>query len=86
MTSNLSLPSFKIIQGGMGVYISTPFLANPVSQNDALGTVSGVAPERVMARILQRGDPGGHYRRALAHFPFPEVSKQVLDTLPKVST
>ncbi len=70
----------EIIQGGMGVYISTPFLANAVSLNGALGTVSGVAPERVLARLLGKGDPGGHYRRALAHFPFPDVAQQVIDT------
>ena len=33
----------EIIQGGMGVYISTPFLANAVSRNGALGTVSEIA-------------------------------------------
>lgn len=63
----------------MGVYISTPFFVNTVSRNGILGTISGVAPERIMARILQRGDAGGHYRRALSHFPFPEVARQVLD-------
>jgi NAD(P)H-dependent flavin oxidoreductase YrpB (nitropropane dioxygenase family) len=68
-----------IIQGGMGVYISTPFLANAVSHNGALGTVSGVAPDRVMSIILGKGDIGGHYRRALSHFPFSKIAKQVLD-------
>jgi len=63
-----------IIQGGMGVYISNPLLANTVSSNGALGTVSGV-----LARILGKGDVGGHYRRALSHFPFPHISKQVID-------
>ena len=32
-----------------------------------------------MARRLQLGDPGGHIRRALARFPHPEVSEQILD-------
>ena len=72
-------PDRKIIQGGMGVYISTPFLAKTVSMNGGLGTVSGVALERLLAKILQSGDVGGHYRRALSHFPFPNVSKMVLD-------
>ncbi|MEK7641634.1 MAG: nitronate monooxygenase [Patescibacteria group bacterium] len=67
-----------VIQGGMGVYISTPFLANTVSRLGALGTVSGTAPERVLVRILQAGDQGGHYRRALAQFPFPEIAELVL--------
>src|ERR1700690_2571991 len=69
----------EIIQGGMGVYVSSPFLANCVSRQGGLGTVSGVAPERVLARILSRGDVGGHYRRALSHFPFPKVARQVLE-------
>jgi len=68
----------EIIQGGMGVYISSPFLANTVSRNGALGTVSGVTPERILAYILGKGDVGGHYRRALSHFPFPLISQQVL--------
>jgi NAD(P)H-dependent flavin oxidoreductase YrpB (nitropropane dioxygenase family) len=68
----------KIRQGGMGVYISGPRLAKTVSMLDQAGTVSGVVPERVMARILQRGDPGGDFRRALSHFPFPRPAEKVL--------
>ena len=67
-----------IIQGGMGIYISTPFLANLCSRAGALGTVSGTASERILAHLLQLGDVGGHYRRALAHFPFPEVAERIL--------
>ncbi len=63
----------------MGVYISTPFLANSVSRKGAQGTVSGVAAERIMVRILGKGDLDGHYRRALSHFPFPKVAEQVLE-------
>lgn len=69
----------KIIQGGMGVYISTPFLANAVSQHGGLGTVSGVAADKILARLLQAGDLRGHFRRALSHFSFPEVAREVLD-------
>lgn len=70
-----------IIQGGMGVYISTPFLARLSSLHEkVLGTVSCVAAERIMARILQNGDIGGHFRRALSHFPFPEVAERILKT------
>lgn len=78
MQTTISSPDRRIIQGGMGVYISTPFLARSVSISGGLGTVSLVAPERILARILQAGDVGGHYRRALAHFPFPEFSGMVL--------
>jgi NAD(P)H-dependent flavin oxidoreductase YrpB (nitropropane dioxygenase family) len=75
---NIRLP--QIIQGGMGVYISTPFLANACSRAGALGTVSCVAAERLLARALQAGDPGGNYRRALAHFPFPEIADRIIKT------
>lgn len=80
MTPNVVPAPPEIIQGGMGVYISNPFLANAVSRNGSLGTVSGVAAERILVRILGTGDIGGHYRRALSHFPFPKVAQQVLET------
>lgn len=72
---NTQLP--MIIQGGMGVNISSPFLAQTVSKVGQQGTVSGVALERVLARFLQKGDPGGHFRKALATFPFPDVASRV---------
>ncbi|MGD1008107.1 MAG: nitronate monooxygenase [Ignavibacteriaceae bacterium] len=64
----------------MGVYISTPFLANACSRAGALGTVSCVTAERILARVLQSGDPHGHYRRALEHFPFPEIAERIIKT------
>ncbi|HRH33002.1 MAG TPA: nitronate monooxygenase [bacterium] len=68
-----------IIQAGMGAYISTPHLAKISSHNPlVLGTVSAVLIERIMVDILGLGDPGGHYRRAFAHFPFPEVSERII--------
>jgi NAD(P)H-dependent flavin oxidoreductase YrpB (nitropropane dioxygenase family) len=70
----------KIIQGGMGVNISSWPLARTVSMLGQQGTVSGTVLEKVMARILQSGDPGGHFRRALSHFPFPHITKKVLAT------
>lgn len=72
----LTLP--RIIQGGMGVGISNPRLAKVCSMLGALGTVSGVASERIMAHVLQSGDMGGRFRRALAHFPFPEVAARII--------
>lgn len=68
----------QIIQGGMGVYVSTPFLARAVTVCGGLGTVSGVAIPHVLAHILQQGDPDGHYRRALAAFPFQDMAERVL--------
>jgi NAD(P)H-dependent flavin oxidoreductase YrpB (nitropropane dioxygenase family) len=67
-----------IIQGGMGVAISGWQLARTVSNTGQLGVVSGVALEIVCARRLQLGDPGGHIRRALAHFPSPAVAEWIV--------
>lgn len=62
----------------MGVYISTPFLARKVALCGGIGTVSGAMADRVLTEILLSGDPGGHYERALSHFPFPEIAERVL--------
>ncbi|MFP5416889.1 MAG: nitronate monooxygenase [Actinomycetes bacterium] len=69
-----------IIQGGMGVAVSSWSLANAVARAGQLGVVSGTALDGVVARVLQDGDPGGHVRRALAHFPVPEIAERVLST------
>lgn len=60
----------SIWQGGMGVYISTPELAKESSLNGGVGTTSSALADQVFVRTLQNGDPDGHYRRALANFPF----------------
>lgn len=67
-----------IIQGGMGVAVSSWQLANAVARSGQLGVVSGTALDGVVARVLQDGDPGGHVRRAIAHFPVPEIAERVL--------
>jgi nitronate monooxygenase len=69
-----------IIQGGMGVGISDWRLARAVSSEGQLGVVSGTALDQVLPRRLQMGDPGGHMRRALDHFPVPHLAEQVWDT------
>ncbi len=68
----------SIIQGGMGIYISSPLLANTCSRAGTLGTVSCTGAERVLVHLLLRGDVGDHYRRALSHFPFPEITERIL--------
>lgn len=68
-----------IIQGGMGVGVSSWQLANTVARTGQLGVVSGTALDTVVARRLQDGDPGGHVRRALRDFPLPEVADRVMD-------
>jgi NAD(P)H-dependent flavin oxidoreductase YrpB (nitropropane dioxygenase family) len=71
-----ALPS--VIQGGMGIGISDWRLARAVSGCGQLGVVSGTALDTVFVRRLQCGDVGGHVRRAMARFPMPEVSADVL--------
>lgn len=67
-----------IIQGGMGVGVSSWRLARTVSRLGQLGVVSGTALDLVLARRLQLGDPEGHLRRALAHFPETAAAARVL--------
>src|SRR4051794_32564219 len=65
------LKDIKLIQGGMGVYVSNWRLARAVameSPGTTAGTVSGTALDVVYVRLLQLGDPGGHAQRALAAF------------------
>jgi NAD(P)H-dependent flavin oxidoreductase YrpB (nitropropane dioxygenase family) len=78
---SIRLEDVVLIQGGMGVGTSDPELANKVSgsPHNCLGTVSGALSEWVLARKLQKGDPGGRFRRALAHFPYPDIAQDVLD-------
>ncbi|MFN7532220.1 MAG: nitronate monooxygenase [Gemmatimonas sp.] len=68
----------RIIQGGMGIGVSNWRLANAVSRLGHLGVVSGTVIDTVLVRRLQDGDPGGHMRRALAHFPIPGVADDLL--------
>ncbi|MBR8745127.1 nitronate monooxygenase [Nocardiopsis sp. MG754419] len=67
-----------IIQGGMGVGVSGWRLARAVARTGQLGVVSGVALDVQLARRLQRGDPDGHMRRALARFPDQDVVSRIL--------
>ncbi|MBW3573230.1 MAG: nitronate monooxygenase, partial [Gemmatimonadetes bacterium] len=67
-----------IIQGGMGVGVSNWVLAKAVSLRGHLGVVSGTCVDSLLVRRLQDGDIGGHVRRAMAAFPLPDVSGDVL--------
>jgi nitronate monooxygenase len=67
-----------IIQGGMGVGVSNWVLAKAVSLRGQLGVVSGTCVDSLMVRRLQDGDVGGHIRRAIDHFPWPEIGAEVL--------
>lgn len=74
--NTVALP--PVIQGGMGVAVSSWPLARAVSMAGQLGVVSGTALDAVLARRLQDGDPGGHVREALEAFPVPEIAEHVL--------
>jgi NAD(P)H-dependent flavin oxidoreductase YrpB (nitropropane dioxygenase family) len=73
-----SAPLPVVIQGGMGMAVSSWRLARTVAQTGQLGVVSGIALDTVLARRLQDGDPGGDIQRALAHFPAPSFVTPVL--------
>lgn len=75
-TADAGLP--LVIQGGMGVGVSSWTLARAVSLAGQLGVVSGTALDTVLVRRLQDGDAGGHVRRAMARFPIPGVADGVL--------
>ncbi len=68
-----------IIQGGMGVAISTWELAKAVSIQGHLGVISGTGIGIVLAARLSDGDLSGDVRRALSHFPFQDSVKRILD-------
>ena len=76
--TRLTQPLPPVIQGGMGVAVSSWRLASAVARSGQLGVVSGVALDAVLARRLQDGDPDGDVRRALAAFPVPEVAARAI--------
>lgn len=68
----------------MGVNVSSPLLAATVSGasrpgRETLGTISGTAVDRVMARMLQMGSKDADdIVRVLADFPFPEIAEKII--------
>ena len=63
----------------MGAGVSGWRLAQAVSKLGQLGVISGTALDQIMVRRLQEGDIGGHFRRALEHFPFKRMAQRILD-------
>jgi NAD(P)H-dependent flavin oxidoreductase YrpB (nitropropane dioxygenase family) len=76
--TTLAYPLPSIIQGGMGIGVSSWMLARAVSLRGQLGVVSGTAIDSLFVRRLQDGDIGGHVRRAMESFPMPDVSAAAL--------
>jgi nitronate monooxygenase len=54
-------------------------LANAVAALGQLGVVSGTGIDTILTRRLQLGDPGGHVREALKHFPIPKLAAKILE-------
>ena len=76
----ISIQHPRLIQGGMGIAVSNWVLAKAVSRLGYLGVVSGTAINSVLVRRLQDGDLDGSTRRALNHFPAPEIATNILQT------
>jgi len=77
MLSTSSYPT--IIQGGMGIAVSSWQLAKEVSIAGELGVISGTAIDSVVARRLQDGDLSGDIRRAMAAYPHQDTIKEITD-------
>jgi len=77
MTASIAHP--MIIQGGMGVGVSSWRLARAVARRGQLGVVSGSVLDTLFVRRLQDGDAGGHLRRALAQLPITGAAEEILE-------
>lgn len=66
-----------IIQGGMGVGVSTWRLARAVSRWGQLGVISGTGLNTILIRRLQSGDTDGNVRLALAACPLRNAARQI---------
>ena len=75
MIKNRKLP--QIIQGGMGVGVSSWKLAREVSMHGELGVVSGTAVAVTFARRLQDVETYDIMKDILEDFPFPEIAERV---------
>jgi nitronate monooxygenase len=69
----------QIIQGGMGVGVSSIELSRTVSMHGELGVVSGTALAVTLARRLQEKDCDPKIIDAINAFPYPKMAKNVLD-------
>ncbi len=68
----------NIIQGGMGIGVSSWRLARRVAQRGEIGVVSGTGIDAVVVRELQEGDPHGR-RRVLADYPDTAIADDLID-------
>jgi NAD(P)H-dependent flavin oxidoreductase YrpB (nitropropane dioxygenase family) len=81
MASSLTFPRASrpnIIQGGMGIGVSTWRLARRVARRGEIGVVSGTGIDTVVVRELQDGDPHDR-RRAWADYPDQAIVDDLVD-------
>jgi nitronate monooxygenase len=76
LSQSIAFP--EIIQGGMGAGVSNWRLAKAVAKLGQIGVISGTALDTILIRRLQDGDVGGHMRRAMAAFPYPDMIRPIL--------
>jgi len=69
----------EIIQGGMGIGVSSVRLARTVSKQGYLGVVSGTAVATTLVRRLQETKGRKKIVDAIHAFPFPKMAQKVLD-------
>jgi nitronate monooxygenase len=67
----------QIIQGGMGVGVSSWQLAQQVSKHGQLGVVSGTAVAVTFARRMQEEETHEVMSQVLDDFPFPAIAERV---------
>jgi nitronate monooxygenase len=72
----------EIIQGGMGVGVSSWKLAKEVSMHGQLGVVSGTAVAVTFARRLQEEETHDLMKEILVDFPFPNIRDRVISKYP----
>ncbi|WP_263788234.1 nitronate monooxygenase [Salinibacter grassmerensis] len=68
----------NIIQGGMGIGVSSWRLARRVARRGEIGVISGTGIDSVVVRELQEGDPHDR-RRMLAEYPDDEIAGHLID-------
>lgn len=70
----------QIIQGGMGVGVSSVELARTVSMQGQLGVISGTAIGLTLARKLQQKDCSLDLIEAIRSFPYQDMAERILQT------
>ena len=71
-------PRPRIIQGGMGIAVSSWQLARAVASAGQIGVVSATAIDTVVVRELQQGDPHGRLD-SLRDYPDQEIVAYLAD-------